>query len=152
MVGLRVREIRKRAGMTQEQFGEAMGGMLARQWPRQTVSDAEKGARSWTAVELVAAAEVLDVTVVGLLTAPISDDKIEMPSGRVLDSKEMRALVAGEDSDHAAVLDTILHTAARLDTLLAGAACAVQELADLHGHSRPHGLGSAVRSGADHPE
>lgn len=68
LVGRRVREMRELRGMTQEQLGAAIGELLGKPWPRQTVSAAEGGRRAFTAVELVAIARALSFYVGALFT------------------------------------------------------------------------------------
>lgn len=79
VVGRRVREIRESQGMTQEQLGQAIGELLGKPWPRQTVSSAEQGRRSFTATDLVAVAQALRVYVGSLFTPPESG--IELSPG-----------------------------------------------------------------------
>ena len=102
MVGRRVREIRERKGMTQEDLGQAIGELLGKPWPRQTVSSAEAGRRAFTAVELVAIASALDVYVGHLFTPSIDQmhsAKIELSPGVELDQENlMRAMVERMDS------------------------------------------------------
>jgi len=87
VVGDRVREARKAAGMRQEQFGAALEPLLGRGWSRQSVSLAEQGGRAFTAAELVAISRVLGVSVGKLLTPKTRS--VTMPSGRELLAKEL---------------------------------------------------------------
>lgn len=75
-------------GLSQEELGRRLGDYLTnkdgsrKEWAKQAVWQAERGERAFTAVELVAFALVLGVTLEDLLY-PIDDpdEEIEMPSG-----------------------------------------------------------------------
>jgi 8-oxo-dGTP pyrophosphatase MutT (NUDIX family)/transcriptional regulator with XRE-family HTH domain len=106
-----VRELREGKGMTQEQLGLAIGELLGKPWPRQTVSSAEAGRRAFTAVELVAIAMALGAYVGNLFTpspaAPRSG--IELGPGVEPDSDEvMKALLGGMDVPAARAALTLL--------------------------------------------
>lgn len=87
VVGDRVREARKTAGMRQEEFGSALESLLGRSWSRQAVSLAEQGGRAFTAAELVAISRVLNVSVGKLLTPKTKT--VTMPSGTEIGAKEL---------------------------------------------------------------
>lgn len=66
-IGSRIATRREAAGLTQTALGEAIGSQLDKPWPRQAVSAAEKGRRSFTAAELLALAASLHCGVSDLL-------------------------------------------------------------------------------------
>jgi transcriptional regulator with XRE-family HTH domain len=99
MVGRRVAEIRERLGMTQQQLGEALGPLLGKPWPRQTVSSAEKGKRSFTAAELVALAIVLRTQANRLLLAPMELEQLEMPGGEFVGRNALSAVLGYRGGD-----------------------------------------------------
>src|SRR5436305_1680433 len=70
--------------LSQGQLGKHVGELLGREWPRQAVSAAERGKRSFTAAELVAFASALETTVAGLLVPPAGVGEIELPNGATL--------------------------------------------------------------------
>lgn len=76
IIGARMLARRTELHLTQEQVGERVGRRLGREWTRQAVSAAEKGRRAFTAVELIAIANVLGETIVGLLTPPDDVDLV----------------------------------------------------------------------------
>ncbi len=123
VVGRRVREIREGQGMTQEQLGMAIGELLGKTWPRQTVSAAEAGRRAFTAVELVAIARALRVYVGHLFTPSLDGSAaVELSPGVALDREEvMGALI--EQMDAAAdrtALALLIRSAENLGTLANG--------------------------------
>jgi transcriptional regulator with XRE-family HTH domain len=99
VIGRRIAEYRRvldrerreggEGGLSQEELGRRLGDHLAnkdgsrKEWAKQAVWQAERGERAFTAVELVAFALVLGVTLEDLLR-PIEDpdEEIEMPSGK----------------------------------------------------------------------
>lgn len=90
LIGLRIREARERAGMSQPQFGEWLEPLLGKPLPRQAVSLLEQGKRQFTAAELVAFAYVVGGTVADLFTLPVGVDDLEMPSGSRLTREDLR--------------------------------------------------------------
>ncbi len=95
-VGIRIRQERERAGLSQSQLGIHLAPLLGRTWPRQAISHAEAGKRAFTAVELIAFARVIGCDPGRLLTPPQGVDKIVMPSGEALARAEV---VAHQNSD-----------------------------------------------------
>lgn len=74
-IGATIAQHRTRRLMTQADFGHAMGEALGREpWVTQTVSAAERGKRAFTAVELVAMCQVLEVGIQNLF------EGIDLPS------------------------------------------------------------------------
>jgi 8-oxo-dGTP pyrophosphatase MutT (NUDIX family) len=120
--------------MTQEQLGLAIGELLGKPWPRQTVSSAEAGRRAFTAVELVAIAMALDAYVGHLFTPPLSAPRsgIELGPGVERDSDEvMKALLGGMDVPAARVALGLLISAAKsLDSAASGIQANAQFLLD----------------------
>lgn len=80
-IGVRVRERREHMKMTQQDLGAALGTWLDKPWPRQAVWSAERGARAFTAAELVALAILLEVSPAYLLTPPLNVGEVALPSG-----------------------------------------------------------------------
>lgn len=91
LVGRRITEFRERLGITQQQLGERVGDLLGREWPRQTVSAAEKGKRAFTAAELFALAHVLDTWASRLMVPPVDAPVVTMPSGTELRGLDLTA-------------------------------------------------------------
>lgn len=79
IVGRRVRGRREELGLSQAQLGKLIGGHLGRDWPRQAVSAAEKGQRSFGIAEMTALADVLGASI-GDLIEPLT------PCGQCNDS------------------------------------------------------------------
>ncbi|MGO1054527.1 helix-turn-helix domain-containing protein [Crossiella sp. CA198] len=92
IIGERVRDAREASGLTQVQLGQKLGDLLGKPWSRQAVSSAEQGGRLWTAAELIAVAHVLETTVTRLLTPSAFVQKIELPSGALLDRSRLTAV------------------------------------------------------------
>ncbi|WP_155289380.1 helix-turn-helix transcriptional regulator [Rhodococcoides fascians] len=103
VVGESIRQGRKVAGMRQEEFGAALEPFLGRAWSRQAVSTAEQGGRSFTSVELVVIAKVLNTSVSDLFLLPPSVDEIELPTGESIAASQMFELshgaYAAQDTD-----------------------------------------------------
>jgi 8-oxo-dGTP diphosphatase len=91
-VGSRVRERRDALGLSQAQLGERLGDLLGRPWPRQAVSSAEKGERSFGVAELVAFAAALDTTVNDLIKPPGSEESVAL-GGAALPLRALRAVL-----------------------------------------------------------
>lgn len=134
LVGQRITQIRDRVGLTQQQLGEAIGELLGRPWPRQTVSAAEKGKRSFTAAELVAIAQVLDTWPGRLFipTAAMSDD-IVMPTGTKIDGTSLaNPPGAAVDALLAHAAKIVAKAAAQLDEHLDADRAMLIQLLDLY--------------------
>ncbi len=91
VVGLRLREERERAGLSQAQLGQYVAPLLGRVWPRQAISHAEAGRRAFTAAELIAFAHVVGCEPGRLLIPPHNVDKVTMPSGESLKRDQLVA-------------------------------------------------------------
>lgn len=89
VIGQRMSEVREAAGVTQAAFGEMLEATLGRPWSRQSVSAAEKGRRAFTAVELVALADALEVPIIELLSPPMSVEHVELPTGAKVAAREL---------------------------------------------------------------
>ncbi|MFC9788738.1 hypothetical protein [Rhodococcus sp. NPDC127528] len=95
LIGERVRDLRKELPsedgkeVTQEELGQRLGAYLEKSWSRQAVSAAEKGERSFAAVELVALAAVLGIAVGDLLKPKAGVESISMPSGTSIEARMM---------------------------------------------------------------
>jgi transcriptional regulator with XRE-family HTH domain len=134
LVGRRIRDIRDSKGMTQEQLGIAIGELLGKPWPRQTVSSAEAGRRAFTAAELVAIAHALGVYAGYLFTpaaGPIGG--IELSPGVELKPEEVLQVLF-QSSDIAGVegsLQSLLLAARQADAAVSGIE---KNVNDLLGH------------------
>lgn len=89
VIGQRIADVRDTNKITQQQLADQIGELLGKTWSRQAVWSAEKGARAFTAVELIAFAHVLGVPVDRLLMPPTSVRTIDLPGGKQLDRSEI---------------------------------------------------------------
>lgn len=137
VVGVRMKDMRESRKMTQEQFGELLGELLGKAWPRQAVSAAERGLRAFTAAEIFAIALVLGVPPGHLFTPVAYEPGIELGPGVVVDvRKALQILLEGHELDAARETLTNLlehavaasHSSARV---LADAKYLIQNLGDL---------------------
>lgn len=94
VIGHWITQGRQDTGMTQAQIGDELGKYLGKPWPRQAVSAAEKGRRSFTAAELVAFAVVLGCNVEKLIEPPEDVSAVTLSEGPPLDSRHLRAAAA----------------------------------------------------------
>lgn len=108
-----ITEGREVTGMTQVQLGQRLGEILGKPWPKQAVSAAEKGRRSFTAAELVAFAVALSCNVETLLQPPMDVDEVTLSDGPPIKSGYLRAattdladLSSSIDDLRAALVDT----------------------------------------------
>lgn len=92
IVGHNVREAREAAGLTQEELGKKLENLLGREWPRQTVSAAEKGGRSFTANEMLAISLVTKVSVGSLFNPPLQARSVTFSSGTSIDREVLTDL------------------------------------------------------------
>ena len=110
VVGLQVRTRRDALGLSQAQLGTALAPLLGRPWPRQAVSAAERGERSFGAAELVAFAAVLNATVGDLLAPPETAPAVNLGGPDSVPRDSLIAVVtahAREDMNLAAINATI---------------------------------------------
>lgn len=135
--------------MTQEQLGQAIGELLGKPWPRQTVSSAEAGRRAFTAAELVAIARALRVYVGSLFTPAVDAPRtgIELSPGVVLDVQDvMGTLFEGADVMAArGTLQVLISQARTLGTSASGIQAAAQFLLEQLAGTK-HGPASAAPS------
>lgn len=80
-IGDRLRRVRTKAGLSQADVGSSLTRFLGKSWSRQAVWAAEQGQRAFTAVELYALAQVLDVSPAWLLGPQSGDDQCMYPTG-----------------------------------------------------------------------
>ena len=117
VIGYRIAESREQAGLTLAALGQALGELLGRPWPRQTVSTAEKGRRSFTSAELVALAIALEVPVGRLLTPPIEAESVSLADTSV----SRRTVVAFTSASPEVTAENIEQQVRGLKTMLAAA-------------------------------
>lgn len=97
IVGHNVRVAREAAGLTQEELGKKLEQLLGREWPRQTVSTAEKGGRSFTANEVLAISLVTRVSVASLFNPPLAARSVTFSSGYSMDREVLTDLAFAAD-------------------------------------------------------
>lgn len=114
VIGHRIAAVREINDVTQQQLAEEVGELLGKKWSRQAVWSAEKGTRSFTAVELVAFAYALGVPVDRLLMPPHNVAAIDLPGGKQLGRDEIRRATMPRGSSRK-VFDLMLES---LGTLL----------------------------------
>lgn len=90
VIGRRIAEGRDELGLTQAQLGEELAKYLGRPWPRQAVSNAEKGGRAFGAADLVALSLALGCTIETLLEPPPGVEQVMIGAGPPLDSRHFR--------------------------------------------------------------
>jgi transcriptional regulator with XRE-family HTH domain len=95
-IGRQIARIRAQRQLSLTELGEALGRYLDRPWSRQAVHQAERGQRSFTAVELTALALALDTSIPALFRA--EDDRIELP-GRSVSLEEYRGILLNRERD-----------------------------------------------------
>lgn len=83
IVGLRMASAREARGMSQPELGRLLGEYLGKPWQRQAVSAAEKGARAFTAAELLALSFILRVPVEQLFKPPPEVSDYVLPAARI---------------------------------------------------------------------
>lgn len=81
-IGARVAAAREAAGITQGELGKRVAEWLGGELSRQAVWAAERGKRSFTAVELVTLARALNVAPDWLMTPPLEVTDVEMPTDK----------------------------------------------------------------------
>lgn len=95
IIGARVARLRRDQGMTQAQLGQALEPYTGLAWSRANVSNAEAGARAWTASDVLAVCMTLRVSPAVLFT-PLPDQPggVQTTGGGVIASDEMRDVLA----------------------------------------------------------
>jgi transcriptional regulator with XRE-family HTH domain len=99
VIGQQVARGREDLGMTQAELGDELSKYLGKPWPRQAVSAAEKGRRSFGAAELVALAAVLGRPVESLLVPPSDVASVTLAEGDPIDSRHLRGFNAITSDD-----------------------------------------------------
>ena len=94
VIGQQIARLRAERRMSLTELGEALGRYLDRPWSRQAVHQAERGMRSFTAVELTALALTLDTSVPALFRA--DDGQIELPR-RAVSPEEYRGILLSRE-------------------------------------------------------
>jgi hypothetical protein len=77
VIGLNVKRLRE-SRMTAEEFGQRIGEILGKTWPRQVVYMMERGGRACTAEDVTAAAMVLDVPIMDLFIPSADVDQVQV--------------------------------------------------------------------------
>ncbi|MFI7134104.1 helix-turn-helix domain-containing protein [Nonomuraea sp. NPDC050153] len=80
-IGLQIARLRAERQLSLTELGEALGRYLDRPWSRQAVHQAERGQRSFTAMELTGLALALDTSIPALFR--VEDGGVELPGGAV---------------------------------------------------------------------
>ena len=96
-IGRQIAQLRAQRQLSLADLGQALGRYLGKPWSRQAVHQAERGQRSFTAVELVALALTLDTSVQALFRA--EDDRIELP-GRDVSAEDYRGTLLNRENDN----------------------------------------------------
>jgi transcriptional regulator with XRE-family HTH domain len=84
---------RSRLGLDQKDLADRMRA-VGWKWVRQTVGEAEKGHRRLSADEVLGLAACLETTVEQLMSPRKTDAPVELPSGQLLASIQVMALVS----------------------------------------------------------
>lgn len=131
-IGQRIRARREMLELSQSQLGRYVGELLGREWPRQAVSAAERGKRSFTAAELVAFAFSLKTSVSRLLTplagvdvVELADDGPRLPRDDVLAAVLPRLTTASALDD---MHDTLGRLRSNLAAVMDGAGLAADDV------------------------
>jgi transcriptional regulator with XRE-family HTH domain len=95
-IGRQIAHLRAERQLSLADLGEALGRYLGKPWSRQAVHQAERGQRSFTAVELIALALAFDTSVQALFRA--EDDQIDLP-GRAISPEEYRGTLLNRQGD-----------------------------------------------------
>lgn len=120
LVGRRIKEARTAQGMTQTELAGAVGLYLGRTWSHQAVSAAEKGARDFTALEILALGEILDRAPGWFLTPDEDEPPLATPGFASIDPRDVWArLTRDRGGDRARIEDVSEKLLAIQDELLA---------------------------------
>jgi hypothetical protein len=95
IIGARVARLRRDQGMTQAQLGQALEPYTGLAWSRANVSNAEAGARAWTASDVLAVCMTLRISP-SVLFMPLPDQlgDVQTAGNRVIASDEIRDVLA----------------------------------------------------------
>ena len=107
-IGQRIAWLRKERGLTQAALGES----LDRPWPRQAVHAAEKGARAFTAAELVSLASALGSTAAELLGSAGGPQTTD--AARLQEAEEELVTVLARATELAALIKNLRKDTAEL--------------------------------------
>lgn len=134
VIGRQIRAIREGQGMTQEDLGLRLGNLLARPWPRQAVSGAERGERAFTGAELLAIAHVLQTWIGALLMPPIEVEQVEMPSGAALARADVERTAFDPETRNVLpdAIEAVRKAAVRLNEGIARGVIELRELRDVY--------------------
>lgn len=91
-----VKAARARLGLDQADAVARMRALGFATWHRQTMGKVERAERRLTAEEVLGLAACLETTVQQLMSPRITDAPVELPSGEVLASIQVMALVSDE--------------------------------------------------------
>jgi transcriptional regulator with XRE-family HTH domain len=105
IVGERIRSTREQRKLSQPELGKLLEPLLGTAWPKQTVSGAERGKRSFTASDLVALAHVLNVPVGFLLKPPMGVEEVELGSGASISTSHLHEASIPDDAKREALHD-----------------------------------------------
>lgn len=117
VIGRRIAEGRTALELTQEQMGKELARYTGKPWPRQAVSNAEKGGRAFGAADLVALSLVLGCTIETLLEPPADVDQVTIGDGPPVDSRRFR-VASSTNSDLQALADVMTELRASFPTLM----------------------------------
>lgn len=100
IIGSRIQSRRDQLRFSQAKLGELMERTLGKPWTRQAVSLAEKGGRSFTAAELFALAEILDMPIARFFL-PLNNfsGDIELHTGETVKVSDYLRIVGGPPTD-----------------------------------------------------
>jgi transcriptional regulator with XRE-family HTH domain len=102
-IGARITARREAAGMTQAALGDLIGDTLGKAWPRQAVSAAEKGRRSFTAAEMIALAAALRCGISDLFGVTDSVSPVNLPRLRaqaaLAEIQRVQSYLTGREHD-----------------------------------------------------
>ena len=92
--------------MTQQQLGDFIGELFGKPWPRQAVSNAEKGGRVFGAADLVTLAMALRCPIAFLLEPPAGVEVVSIGDGPDVPSGYFRVTTA-DDPDLAMLIEDV---------------------------------------------
>lgn len=128
VIGGRIASRRDHLGWSQAQVGERLGKITGKPWPRQAVSNAEKGGRVFGAADLVALSIALDCPISTLLEPPAEVDAVSIGGGPPIPSDWFR-VATSEIPDVQMVIENMTQLRRALAELSTGAS-RTQELAE----------------------
>lgn len=108
MIGANIRAIREQKDMTQTELGERMQAIDKRpgkSWPVSRVSEAERGARAFSADEVLLYARALKVPMSRLWLIPIDVDAITLDHGEEVPKSEIQDVSLHPDAPEEYLLE-----------------------------------------------